>query len=158
MTVVRKFYPEVRLKKLLAEAGGMTADRALKQADAGLESIREDCMRGLDIKIEEASIEAMLGEEADYAFIYQRSNEIFGEAGALGLKELSEAALSLCSLLGSGPRPAGVSRAVDVHVAAMRALRRPELAGRLAERQAVLQGLRGVSARFTPAPAPAAEK
>lgn len=148
MTVVRKFEPEIRLKKMLDQPGGVSAEQALARAKQGLESIREDCLGATDEKI--ASLQALAGanDAGRSEKMYRLSNEVFAEAGAFGLGELSAVAHSLCSLLAANEGKAPPRAAVVVHVEAMRALRRPELAGDKAARMAVLQGLRGVVQKF----------
>jgi hypothetical protein len=152
MTVVRKFQPEVRLKKLLSESGGVSATEAIERATAGLDSIREQCLVATDGKIDGLMALASSSDPARIDKMYRTSNEIFAEAGAFGLVELSAAAHSLCGLLGAreaGPPP---QAAIVVHIEAMRALRKPELAGDLAARVAVLTGLRGLAARYKHGP------
>lgn len=148
MSVVRTFRPDVRLPKLLNQPGGLTAEQALARANEGLESIRESCLEATDAKIA-ALQDLAAASEASGDRIYRLSNEVFAEAGAFGLSELSAVAHSLCSLLavnGAAPPPRA---AVNVHVSVMRALRRPELEGDAQARAAVLQGLRGVVQKFS---------
>jgi hypothetical protein len=151
MTVVRTFYPEVRLKKMLREPGGVTAEYALQAAAKNLESIREQCMVAIDEKIEE--ILSLVSSDAENRFetIYARANEVFGEAGAFGLSELSQAAHSLCSLLAQSPDEKRRVIAVKLHVDSMRALRHPGMAGDEKARAAVLGGLRQLTAKVTTA-------
>ena len=110
MTVVRKFHPEVRLKQLLQEAGGVTAHTALERAEGNLDAIREQSLSAVDAKIEALSAMARTAQQPG-PDIYKLANEIFAEAGAFGLVELSAAAHSLCSLMAaaesrSAPRAA----------------------------------------------------
>lgn len=145
---VRYFHPEVRLKKLLAEAGGVRAGVALERAAAGLQSIREDCLAAVDGKIGRLT-ELIASEEQDrFAMSYPLANEIFAEAGAFELHELSAVALSLCALL-AAPDVARIPiKAITVHVDAMRALRKPEIAGSAALRKAVLGELQALAVRY----------
>jgi hypothetical protein len=147
--VVRTFYPEVRLKKLMRESGGMTVDDALKAATKNLESIREQCLEAVDRKIEEISDLAQSDQADRFETIYCRSNEVFGEAGTFGLKELSAAAHSLCSLLAKSGDNERRTKAVNVHVATMRALRHPGMAGDVKAREAVLHGLRQLTEKVS---------
>ncbi|MBL8536675.1 MAG: hypothetical protein JNM59_04665 [Hyphomonadaceae bacterium] len=147
MTSVRKFHPEVRLKKLLAESGGITAGQALDRANEGLESIREDCLAGVDEKLTQLTQLAASSEAERGKQMYRCANEIFAEAGAFGLAELSAAAHSLCSLLSNVEDDRLPSSAIKVHIDAMRALRRPDVSGNAAARAAVLSGLRGLAKR-----------
>ena len=146
MTVVRKFHPEVRLKQLLQEAGGVTAHTALERAEGNLDAIREQSLSAVDAKIEALSAMARTAQQPG-PDIYKLANEIFAEAGAFGLVELSAAAHSLCSLMAAAESRSAPRAAVQVHVDAMRALRSPGVAGDKAARGAVLAGLRGLAAR-----------
>jgi|CXWL01.1.fsa_nt_gi hypothetical protein len=148
MTVVRKFAPDVRLKKLLVEPGGMSAAQALDRASGNLESIREACETAIDAKIEHL-MELVRSQEAGrFDAIYRVSNEVFAESGAFGLAELSVAAHSLCSLLGAGDQTKVPTAAIVVHIDSMRLLRKPDLAGDAAARGAVLAGLRNMTKRL----------
>ena len=148
MTVKRSFYPEVRLKRLVGEAGGMRAADAVEQAALRLEDIRESCLAAIDAKIELVHGLAKVVDESGRARCYCISNEIFAEAGSFGLPELSEAAHSLCVLLSATERRAAPEAAIRVHVDAMRALRRPEIAGNKMLRAAVLKELQTLTARL----------
>ena len=80
--------------------------------------------------------------------MYALSNEILSEAGVFGLNELSEAGRSLCDLTGNWRAEIKLDiRAIAVHVAAMKSLRRPDVEGNPAIRAAVLEGLRQVTAK-----------
>lgn len=148
MTVVRKFQPEVRLKKLLDEAGGIRVQEALDRADKGIEDIREHCLNGIDQKIERIA-ELIAGGQGEYERCYVLSNEIFAEAGTFGLAELSVAAHSLCSLLSAQDRSRVPVSAVRVHIDSMRALRTPAVAENKAMRGAVLAELRKLTTRIS---------
>lgn len=146
MTNVRTFRPEVRLAKLMKEPGGISVAQALEKADKVLESMRGDCLTNIDQKIEEVAALAATGlSEQNLATIKQRAAELFGEAGTFGLVELSAAAHSLHRLLSAEQ---GSPAAVAVHVDAVRALRRPELAGDQQARAEVLRQLRKVVDRY----------
>lgn len=147
MTVVRKFVPDVRLKKILTEPGGVSAAQALERASGNLESIREACETAIDVKIEHL-MELVRSQEAGrFDTIYRVSNEVFAESGAFGLAELSVAAHSLCSLL-AGDQSKVPTAAIIVHIDSMRLLRKPDLAGDAAARGAVLAGLRNMTKRL----------
>ncbi len=143
---MRTFHPVVRLAKLMNEPGGVTMAQALERADKALEATRDNCLVEIDKKIEEVVALAAAGlDTSNLMAIRQRAGEIFGEAGAAGLSELSSAAQSLSRLLTAGR---GSPAAIAVHVDAVRALRRPELAGNLQARAEVLRQLRKVVDRF----------
>jgi phosphoribosylformylglycinamidine (FGAM) synthase PurS component len=147
MSVVRRFHPEVRLKTLLAEPGGVTAKTALDRAADNVESVREDCLVAIDVKIEALTEAAKTQDEELLSRVYRLSNEIFAEAGMFGLIELSAAAHSLCTLTSAGASK-GKNAAIMVHIEAMRVLRRPDLSNDRVARGAVLAGLRGLTAKL----------
>lgn len=147
MTVVRRFQPEVRLKKLLAEPGGITAAQALERAGQGLDDIRAASLTAIDEKLERLAALAGSDQSDRVALMYKCANEVFAESGAFGLIELSAAAHSLCSLLSAADAAHPPTAAVLVHIDAMRALRRPDVSGDKAARAAVLSGLRGLAKR-----------
>ncbi|MEQ1809762.1 MAG: hypothetical protein ABL889_07545 [Terricaulis sp.] len=149
MTVVRRFYPEVRLKKLLSSNGGIRTDEALLRAGRNLDEIREACLSGVDTKIERlVALSAIGGQEASDE-CYEAANEIFAEAGVFGLNELSAVAHSLCALLSVAERAKVPAAAIKVHADAMRALRTPSIAQNEKVRQAVLSELQVLAQRFT---------
>jgi hypothetical protein len=149
MTVVRRFFPDVRLKRLIAAGGGMRTCDALERAEHELGAIREDCLAGVDAKIERVFELAHEGEEAALEQCYMTSNEIFAEAGAFGLGELSAAAHSLCALLSAPERGRIPLAAISVHIDAMRALRTPQVERNDALRRAVLAELEVLARRFS---------
>lgn len=150
MSTVRRFRPENRLKAKLAAPGGKLVSDALAHAESRLDSISGPVLAAIDQKIlaiEALTLAGARGEAPDAPEqIYATSNEIFAEAGAFGRKALSEAAHSLCTLLSrsseSVPWPS-----VTVHVQTMRILRQQHVESSDTMCQAVLEGLRKVSAR-----------
>ncbi|MEZ5957220.1 MAG: hypothetical protein R3C27_08435 [Hyphomonadaceae bacterium] len=143
---VRKFYPEVRLKKLVGGDRGILVSDALTRAEAGVDSIRDRCLDAVDDKIERLLLCTSLDSVDE---CYALANEVYAEAGAFGLQELSAAAHSLCTLIsGSGVEKQIILTAIKVHVDAMRALRRPEVAGSPELRSAVISELRSLAARI----------
>lgn len=145
--VVRRFYPEVRLKRLLSGVGGIRTQDALDDAERGLEGIRGHCLDAIDAKIEQIMHLAKSGAPGSVRECYTLSNEVFAEAGAFQLDELSAAAHSLCSLTSDPDSDNIPIKAIIVHVDAMRALRTPALADNRDLRRAVLAELRGLVAR-----------
>lgn len=143
MTVVRRFYPEVRLVKMLTAPGGIKAEDAIAKATLAVESIREESMVALDAKLTQLADGA-----GDLDACYVLSNEIFAEAGVFGLDELSEVALRLCKLLMSSQAASLPPDAIKVHVDSMRLLRSPLAADSPAMRKAVLKELRKISAKY----------
>ncbi|MBI1251538.1 MAG: hypothetical protein GC189_08710 [Alphaproteobacteria bacterium] len=145
MKSFRRFAVENKFSKLATAPGGIRAMHAVQRAEENIEQSRDAYLVVLDEKID---CIAALGAsvEAEQAAIYRTANEVFAEAGAYGLKELSAVAHNLCSLT-TDDRPAPTQAMVAVHVDAMRALRRPELAGSPEARAAVLAGLKDLTRR-----------
>ena len=149
MSVVRRFYPEARLKQVLAEPGGITVSQAVERANRGIESVRESCLTAIDDKLTSITTHSRSDDRGAGAEIYRFANEIYAEAGVFGLTELSQAAHSLCQLMSNADEERLPREAVLVHIDSMRALRRPDVAGDQAARAAVLKGLRTVVERMT---------
>lgn len=126
----------------------MKVSMALQRAEAGVDSIRDRCMEAVDDKIGRLLTLGTSGDAGAVDDCYRLSNEVYAEAGAFGLKELSATAHSLCNLLSSFAENQVPQAAIKVHVDAMRALRRPEVEGNAALRTAVINELRALAARF----------
>ncbi|MGE0742192.1 MAG: hypothetical protein AB7O98_12700 [Hyphomonadaceae bacterium] len=154
--VVRRFYPEIRLAKLVAAPGGQTIAESLQRAAAELELIREDCLRDVDARIARMVelAAAPTNDQADDE-LHGLANDVLNEGGGFGLTDLAEVAHSLCVFVSGGDRSSAHQRIVTVHVEAMRALRRPQVEGNEAARAAVLAGLRDVVSRHVAAEEPA---
>lgn len=150
--VVRTHRPENRLAKAISVPGGLTVSEALDRAAENIAVVREECMTALDEKI--AEIDAATNtanfscSPADVQRVYALANEILNEAGVYELHELSEAGRSLCDLTVAVNANAIDLEPIRLHVAAMKSLRRPEVESDTAIRQAVLQGLRQVTAKL----------
>jgi hypothetical protein len=130
----------------MAEPGGIATERALSTAAANLRSIEGACLAAIDNKI--ARLHEGICDESAEQQCYALSNEVFGEAGVFGLSEISAIAHSLCSLLAARRR--GASReALKIHVDAMRALRRPEIAASKTQRTAILCELRALASKLS---------
>jgi hypothetical protein len=138
---VKKFHPEIRLKKLLSVPGGVKAGDALQRAESNIEALRPAGLAAIEKKVAEIAA----ADPSNDLFLYQRSNELISDAGTLGLTELEAVARSFCDLMS---REGDISQAeVAVHRNAMRALMTPELAGDADARAAVVVGLKKLSAR-----------
>jgi hypothetical protein len=146
MTVLRTFYPTSRLRDMFGVPNGMRASDAVERASLALEDIRDQCIAAIDEKVERAGALAERCAPEDRETLFLISSEIFSEAGTFGLKELSAVAGSLCKLLGANAL--APKAAVVVHTDALRALRRPAIAGNKVLRAAVLQELLALVARF----------
>jgi hypothetical protein len=155
VTAVKIYNAELRLTKLLKSPGGKMISEQLAAAEQRLERVRESCVAALDERIEALSAAASRpdGARGTYAI----ASEIYGLAGTFNLEDMARAAGSLCDLLAAcgadeaaapeSPPPALLPQAIQVHVEAMRTLRRPELSGDPQARAALLQGLARVVAR-----------
>jgi hypothetical protein len=150
--VIRTHRPENRLAKALALPGGITVGLALSQAEKALDALRPDCLSALDAKIAQidasASGASFSSTESDIEAVYTLSNEILHEAGMFGLAELSEVARSLCNLTDSLRQTATLDlQAIEVHIATMKLLRRPDVDSDPPTRAAVLDGLKQISVK-----------
>jgi hypothetical protein len=148
VSIVRKFQPEVRLKKLLAQPGGIRFASAIERADEIVESMRDEGMRQIDAKIEKLASFGTDDESLDS--VYQIANEVFAEAGMYGLSEISEVARNLCQLVSARkPDISFPSQAIRVHTDSMRLLRSPTVAANAAMRKQVLEELRKLAEKYT---------
>lgn len=144
------FNPQQRLAALLRRPGGVPLDKAAEQAEQRVQTLRDRCVGVLDAKIEQMA--RMAADGAPPARLYAAASEIFSLAATFDLRELSQAASSLCDLLAwtqSHADPGGVlKKSVVVHLDALRTLRRPELSSDTAARAAVVEGLRQISLKY----------
>lgn len=147
MTRARFFFPEVRLKRLLEEPGGMRVKDALNRADEAIESVRDNCLAAIDEKITAIGVYEE-GSAEQSRRCYTLANEIYAEAGLLGLAELSDVAHNLCEMLSRAGEGRVSKRAVRVHVDAMHALRSPGVAANRQLRAAVVTELHHLTARL----------
>ena len=147
MTEVRYVRPENRLAKLLVQPGGMKIATLLERAAIGVESMREATLLAIDAKIEDIAVIVASPDPRRFTLIRQYAGELFGDAGAFGLVEIAFAAGSLHDLLEFDEAPPSTT-AVNVHLDAIRALRRPSVSQDLAARQAVLAALHQLSKSF----------
>ncbi len=148
MNKVRFFFPELRLKQLLEEPGGITIADALMRADDAIEASRDAGLKAVDEKISAIAVceREDAGDTTDTC--YKLSNEIYAEAGMMRLSELSDVAHNLCELLSGGASEAVSKRAIRVHIDAMRALRSPAASSSRDLRRAVLEELHRLTARL----------
>ena len=148
MTAAKVFKVQNRLAKVVRLPGGKTVAEALKSADKRIESARETCLATLDAKIGRLATYAEQGPSDPVAALdglYRTADEIFGVAGAFGLRALGDAAYGLCDLAGRFQVEGPVSwQAIAVHVNGIRLLS----TGALPDPEVVLSGLREVRARF----------
>jgi len=137
------YHPEVRLKKLLARAGGLTVDTAISRATANVAAKECDARDFVRKGISDLAELERAKESDRHDQMYRIANELFGAAGIHGWAELSEASHSLCEVL-SLPSEQRRADIVDLHIRTLQALMRPELAGNEMARRAVLEGLRTI--------------
>lgn len=149
MTAIRKFFPEVRLKAMVDDPRGARCEDMLERAAENIESVRDDCLAGIDSQIEQIHELVQRANALSFGDVHRLANDIFALAGALGLDELSQAAYSLCALLDRSDPQAIPPAAIRVHVDTMRALRRREIASNGQLRKATLAELRALVARLT---------
>lgn len=138
------FYPEVRLRRLIAQPGGITAQSAVERAAGRIETMREAAADHMAEKVRLMDGIAAALVNGDRDDVYRASNDLMGEAGVFGWHELTEAALSLCDILAKTDAPLA-SPLVRLHIQTLKALVSPELAGDAPARNAVLAGLRMMS-------------
>jgi hypothetical protein len=144
--------PDVRIRKMVNRSEGVRINDAVKRAEQNIQNYKATGVANMDEKIEQlVEICARMRVEstaADERKVYLLSNDIFDAAGMFGEPELSEAAYSLCELIGNRSETHPLSwEAVNVHISSMRLLRQSSSASDSATRQAVLEGLRKVTAR-----------
>lgn len=147
MTKPRFFKPHNPLARMIQAPGGKEVAKALDDATANLDSIRDSTLAAVDADM--AAIERLLGgnrprpEDDDLQKAYRQCNAIAGIAGSCGLGAVGQAAFSLCDLLDRQVQTGGWSvEAVTVHLDGMKLLR----AGIGADaEQTVLDGLRKVT-------------
>lgn len=143
-----------RFKQMVNRADGMRISDAIKKAEANIEAYKDTGLQAVDEKIAEmqficAALKELPAPQLERK-LYLLSNDVFAAAGMFGQPELSEAAYSLCDLLGNRPENVPLMwESINVHVASMRLLRQTPADTDTAARQAVLAGLKQVTARQT---------
>ena len=146
MTPIKKFNPPNKLAKLALQPGGIRAAQAVQQAQSNIDETRESYLEVLDAKVQDIS-DAATQSPIDCDHVHRLANEIYSEAGAYGLKELSAVAHNLCVIV-SEDDVAKLPAVIKVHVDSLRALRRPELSASAAAREAVVIGLRDMTSKL----------
>ncbi len=143
-----------RFKQMVNRADGMCIADGIKKAEANIRLYKGTGLRAIDEKIAEMQKICIRLKEslspADERKLYLLSNDVFASASMFGQPELSEAAYSLCDLLGNRPENVPlVWESINVHIASMGLLRQTPADSDAAARQAVLEGLKQVTARIT---------
>ncbi|MET0545100.1 MAG: hypothetical protein ABWZ40_02210 [Caulobacterales bacterium] len=150
---VKYMAPQNTIRNMVDRPDGIKISDAIKRAEAKIEAYKETGLAAIDEKIAEmqtlcASLKA--GSSApDERKIYLLANDVFAAAALYNQMELSEAAYSLCDLLGNRAENIPlVWDAINVHVASMRLLRQAPDHAEAEQRQHVLAGLKQVTARL----------
>lgn len=146
MSKVRKFRVKSRLATLAFQSGGISANQALKQADAGLESLRGPGLAALDASL--AEIEARYGPGAagrtsePLEDLYRLSCNVIDMALFVPGSGMDDAARCFCGLVDlSHELDIWAWDAIDVHIEALRLLRTAGAAMSAPQRQSILDGL-----------------
>jgi hypothetical protein len=154
--------PKYRLTKMLAEAGGKTVGDAIREAEARVDSLADDCLLSVDGSLGEIDRAfATLARGYDTAALtalYEASNSLVGIAAAAKLVALDRAAYSLCDLA-DRMGAAGVfdREALAVHVHALHLFRAHEASSGDFDATSVLIGLRRVRDKFVGHEAPVSQ-
>jgi hypothetical protein len=150
LTAARKFKIKSKLAAVAFRSGGVTASQALKQANAGIETLREPSLAMIDALL--AEIDARFGpgaktrSEEAFEDLYLMCSNIIDISLYLPGSGLDEAARASCELVDlSGRIGAWDWTAVDVHVGAMKVLRSAGMAMSEAQRRSILDGLAKVT-------------
>jgi len=150
MSSVTFSFPQHRLGKIIRQPGGKSVADAVRDAAAGIETLRPPCLETIDeiLTLVDQRMNEFLAT-ADKIVpgrrLYAAVNSIIGLAGAVGLDEVDRAAFSLCDLLDQMARMGRWDvAAVAVHVQALHLLRSPAALGSDASVRAILTGLKQV--------------
>lgn len=151
MSEPRFVMPELRLTRLIAEPGGLTADDALRRASENLRSIAPTCRAEMLALLERAEgLAGQMGETPDAAAVtalYGLAVSAIGGGEVSGAPGVDEALKSLSDLIDALRARATFDRAaVGVCLKSWRLLMTagPDEAAR----GAILGGLRAVAARY----------
>lgn len=145
MSVVKWIKRKPRLASLIGEPGGATVRAALDAVKVSLEPLREQCLGAVDEHISALEVLVAEGEPDDLLAtletVYARASGVLDAAGPFDLEDVCKAAWSLCELSDRYTRMGrGDWRAIEVHVQALRLLRRLPRDG-VEARRSVLAGL-----------------
>lgn len=152
MTIVRNLNARNTLADKMARPGGRTMAEAVRAAEAGLDSHREDGMRSLSATLARLEAVCTARDEGTEAQVYELASAFADMAGFFDTGPLYAAAFSLCETSdrmlvgGCWQWPS-----VDVHVRAMRLILaagcEPTEASRV-----LLEGLASIVARLPKQP------
>lgn len=148
MSAVIYTRPPNRLGKLLSAPGGRKLSQAVEEAQANLESIREQVTSEVDTalaRLRESAAAASAGvpDAAAWGQVYAQAAAISGLAGLCGLAQLGQVAYNLCELADRYiERESWNVAAVAAHIDTMTLLRAAGLPDESAEGEALLEGLK----------------
>ncbi|MFI4965103.1 MAG: hypothetical protein ACHP9T_07020 [Caulobacterales bacterium] len=152
MSSVRFVVPKQRLTELLRMPGGLPVVEALQRAQANLETIKPSCRAELLALLElaeasHANLEPKF-DAAGLAELYSLAVRGVGAGAVSGSPGVDEGLTSLCDLLDALiTQRVNDLDAIGVNLRAWRLLMTPDLPD--AGAQAILQGLKKVSARYS---------
>lgn len=142
MTVVRFMQNPGGLDRKVFAPGGKKIGEVIAGADAAIAAMAPGALTAIDTAI--AAIAANAAQVADPAIqelVYRQAAEIHGAAATFGLRDLGEAAWSLCETIDSGAAKLRTGpAAVASHLNSLRLLRLGD-AVPAEQRRAVLDGL-----------------
>lgn len=144
----RKTPANSSLARKMAAPGGRTVAQAVREAEAGLDSHREDGMRAIAAALAKLEAGCAARDDAAQAGIYERAAELADMAGFFETGPLYKAAFSLCEA-SDRMTESGVWHwpSIEVHVRALRRILsdgcREDDAARM-----MLAGLAGVLGRL----------
>lgn len=121
MTIVRNLRGRNTLSGKMSRPGGRTVAEAIKAAEAGLDSHREEGMRSLTVILSQLETVCAAREKGGEARVYELASAFADMAGFFDTGPLYAAAFSLCET--SDRMTAGACwqwPSVQVHVRAMR--------------------------------------
>lgn len=133
----------------------MTVGKALRQAQAGLDSIAGDCRAEVDRLL--AKLDGVWGEiQSDLTAVglqqvYGCAGELIGVCSIAGLPALDRVAYSLCDLVDRlPPTDPRLPEAVAVHMRSLHLLRRDDISRNATASSEVLKGLETLRDRLAP--------
>lgn len=156
MSAVIYTRPPNRLGKLLSAPGGRKLTDAVSEAQANLDSIREQVTGEVDVALSRLRESVTAASMADSgaqarADVYAHATAIAGLAGLCGLGQLGQVAYNLCELADCYiERGAWNAAAVAAHLDTMTLLRVAGLPEGSPEGEALLQGLKSLVRRVDP--------
>lgn len=142
MTVVRFMQNPGGLDRKVFAPGGKKISEAVAGADAAISAMAPAALGAIDAAIAMiAANAAKVGDPVAQELVYRQAAEIHGAAATFGLRDLGEAAWSLCEMVDSGAVKLKTGpAAVASHLDSMRLLRLGD-AVPAEQRRAVLDGL-----------------